>query len=297
MRSAINKHFLKTILLTAIIGSLVNLAVDAYNHQLFDVYVITDAIIFIITLSAYAIYKVYKNDIFITLFMVVSILPVLVYLFFYSSGFMMGLHVTVMIVLGFLCALILTGWLRVYFLGAILALLFTLLVLQMLHVDTFNYHANPSAGTILGTGLPYIAVYLIIVLSSSILKDKFEASNKKLFVKNAEVKDVNKKIQKQNEVLAAQKEELNALNSYLEQEVNKRTENLRLKNEQLAIYSFRNAHNVRGSLARILGLLYLNEVNAPIPKEELLNMIQQEAKDMDITLRQISDDLYSMMDR
>jgi glucan phosphoethanolaminetransferase (alkaline phosphatase superfamily) len=297
MKSDLNKHFLKTILLAAIVGSLINLAIDSYNHSTFDTYIISDIIISIVMLSAYFIYKVHKNDIFITIFIVVLILPVLVYMFFYSSGYLMGLHITVIIVLGFLCALILTESLRLYFLGSILVVLIALLALQILHINKFNYHSNPSVGTILGTGLPYIVVYLIIVLSSSTLKDKFEESNRKLFIKNNEVKDINKRIQSQNEELEAQKEELNSINNYLEAEVSKRTENIKLKNEQLAIYSFQNAHNVRGSLARILGLLYLNNVNAEVSKDELLKMIEKEAKEMDVILRHISDDLYFKMDK
>lgn len=99
-------------------------------------------------------------------------------------------------------------------------------------------------------------------------------------------------IEKLNDTLQNKNGELNELNAHLENEVNKRTIHLRLKNEQLATYAFKNAHNVRGALARILGLLYLYEIGADVPNTEILDKIEVESKQMDLILQQISNELF-----
>jgi nitrate/nitrite-specific signal transduction histidine kinase len=99
-------------------------------------------------------------------------------------------------------------------------------------------------------------------------------------------------IEKLNYTLQNKNGELNELNSHLENEVNKRTIHLRLKNEQLANYAFKNAHNVRGSLARMLGLLYLYEIGTDVSDKEILDKLGIESKAMDLILQQISNELY-----
>lgn len=101
-----------------------------------------------------------------------------------------------------------------------------------------------------------------------------------------------KEIEKLNNTLQNKNDELFGLNAHLENEVNKRTIHLKLKNEQLATYAFNNAHNVRGALARILGLLYLHEIGADVPDKEILDKIEVESKQMDLILQQISNELF-----
>lgn len=50
--------------------------------------------------------------------------------------------------------------------------------------------------------------------------------------------------------------------------------------------------NVRGSLSRILGLLYLYEIGTDVPDKEILDKIGIESKRMDLILKQISNDFF-----
>ena len=91
-------------------------------------------------------------------------------------------------------------------------------------------------------------------------------------------------------------EELNAINQNLENLVNDRTEKIRLKNEQLIKYSFTNAHKVRGPLARILGLIFVSEIETDSGHRSLFEKVKKEAVDIDKIIREINSELDEHID-
>jgi signal transduction histidine kinase len=76
---------------------------------------------------------------------------------------------------------------------------------------------------------------------------------------NLTVKEIKARIalQVSNEEIQAQGEEIQLINENLEAQVRKRTHELEQKNRALEEYAFINAHNLRGPLASILGLINL----------------------------------------
>lgn len=97
-----------------------------------------------------------------------------------------------------------------------------------------------------------------------------------------------------NRKLASQAKEISYLNDNLEQLVQSRTEELHLRNRQLADYIFTNSHRVRGPIARILGLLQLKQ-EGHFPSEgeteEVFQYIHVAAKEADQVIFEIGNKL------
>jgi GAF domain-containing protein len=64
----------------------------------------------------------------------------------------------------------------------------------------------------------------------------------------------------QNQILIQQKEWIDTINQSLEARIKERTQKLEWQNQQLAEYTFINAHHLRGPLCRIIGLVNLMEI-------------------------------------
>jgi signal transduction histidine kinase len=88
--------------------------------------------------------------------------------------------------------------------------------------------------------------------------------------------------------------EINKLNENLEEKVQQRTEEIRMQNQKLVEYAFFTAHEVRGPLARILGLVELVKVKElNHEREEIISRLQVSANELDDIIRQVSRKLES----
>ena len=88
--------------------------------------------------------------------------------------------------------------------------------------------------------------------------------------------------------------EINKLNESLEEKVQQRTEEIRMQNQKLVEYAFFTAHEVRGPLARILGLVELVKVKElNHEREEIISRLQVSANELDDIIRQVSRKLES----
>ncbi|MGC3944728.1 MAG: hypothetical protein QM762_09425 [Chryseolinea sp.] len=99
------------------------------------------------------------------------------------------------------------------------------------------------------------------------------------------------KIEEQNKELLCQSEELNRLNNYLGELVERKAQSLSDQNEMLVKLSFTNAHKVRGPVARILGLISVSRLNTDLNNNWIFDKVEDEAKDIDEILVSISRDL------
>ena len=83
--------------------------------------------------------------------------------------------------------------------------------------------------------------------------------------------------------------EINKLNENLEEKVQQRTEEIRMQNQKLVEYAFFTAHEVRGPLARILGLVDLVKVKElNHEREEIISRLQVSARELDDIIREVS---------
>jgi signal transduction histidine kinase len=88
--------------------------------------------------------------------------------------------------------------------------------------------------------------------------------------------------------------EINKLNENLEGKVQERTEEIRMQNQKLVEYAFFTAHEVRGPLARILGLVELVKVKElNHEREEIISRLQVSANELDEIIRQVNRKLES----
>ena len=115
---------------------------------------------------------------------------------------------------------------------------------------------------------------------------------KELQMLNDEISNKHVEILVQTEQLAKANEEVRRINESLEQEVQHRSEKIRQQNEMLIEYAYFNAHNVRGPLARILGLAGLMESEPSVEMVKEYNVrLHQSALELDKVVREINNKL------
>lgn len=121
-------------------------------------------------------------------------------------------------------------------------------------------------------------------------KEIIETQNEELNAINEELFSTNDKLEKANAIIEIQKEKIENKNKDLESEVSARTLRLVEYTNQLEQYSFMTAHNLRGCVARILGLgniLNLGTIDKK-QKDELVRKIYEETLILDMTLKELN---------
>lgn len=98
---------------------------------------------------------------------------------------------------------------------------------------------------------------------------------------------------KTNRLLEAANDKIQAINDQLEQKVEERTKKLAERNAQLLEYAYLNSHQVRGPLAKILGLVNLAKMDDMEGEQAkmMLDHIQDSAKELDDVIHQINQNL------
>lgn len=107
----------------------------------------------------------------------------------------------------------------------------------------------------------------------------------------AELRWKSKKILAQNTQLNKSQIKLQDLNCQLEQLVQLKGKHLKLQNEKLHYYANLNAHDVRGPLARLVGLMHLRKVDILINQSELLEKIEDEVTELNHVINSMSNQL------
>ncbi len=93
--------------------------------------------------------------------------------------------------------------------------------------------------------------------------------------------------------LKIKNDDINRINENLENIVAERTQKLRLQNEKLIKYSFINSHDIRGPLARVLGLIYLlGKDTEPQVLKTSLGKLSEAAGELDQVIKETSELLH-----
>jgi tetratricopeptide (TPR) repeat protein len=96
-----------------------------------------------------------------------------------------------------------------------------------------------------------------------------------------------------NRIISKQKEEIVRTNEILEAKVKERTAKLIEQNKELTEYAFVNAHEIRGPLARMLGLVMLMKLEQSTPDmKRYVEMMGDSSAEMDQVIRRINKLLY-----
>ncbi|NMM48563.1 tetratricopeptide repeat protein [Marinigracilibium pacificum] len=134
---------------------------------------------------------------------------------------------------------------------------------------------------------------LLALIIISLILIKFNRERK---IKNEELRRSNREIIKQKEQLDQQSKdlieahsEILRMNENLEREILIRTEKVKSQNKTILKYSFRNAHKIRGPLARIIGLINLlnEEKDRGGDDEIIIHMLTKEVFDLEKEIKSI----------
>jgi tetratricopeptide (TPR) repeat protein len=106
---------------------------------------------------------------------------------------------------------------------------------------------------------------------------------------NREIYEKHEEILAQSEELTQANEEIKRINESLEAEVTLRAHKIEEQNKKLIDYAYFNAHNVRGPLARIMGLSMLMERESPAGQlKEYTTCLITAAHELDSVIKEIN---------
>jgi tetratricopeptide (TPR) repeat protein len=136
-------------------------------------------------------------------------------------------------------------------------------------------------------------ITILVVLLYHYYRSKRE-SNIALEKLNREIYEKHEEILAQTEELTQANQEIRRINESLEEEVNYRTAKIEQQNKMLIDYAYSNAHNVRGPLARILGLAALIKEEKDADQIKVYNThMLTSAEELDKVIRDINNKLQS----
>ncbi|WP_423147775.1 tetratricopeptide repeat protein [Rubrolithibacter danxiaensis] len=101
----------------------------------------------------------------------------------------------------------------------------------------------------------------------------------------------NKQLTVLNSEISQQKEELDWINHRLEEIIDERTKDLKIKNQKLSDYSWHLSHQIRGPVATMKGLMIL-ENDQLIEHDEFIQQMDKCLKDVDDKITNINESLH-----
>jgi hypothetical protein len=141
--------------------------------------------------------------------------------------------------------------------------------------------------------ITYSVLYFVLSYATAVLKANYDRILQYLRDSNIQLNEKSKEIETQNEELLQIQDNLNALNTHLEEVVNERTAKIQIQNEILYKYSFRNAHHLRGPVARLLGLASIYKLDPTQNADFFVEKMVDQAHEIDSVIKQINIDLES----
>ena len=138
-----------------------------------------------------------------------------------------------------------------------------------------------------------IISYLIISSCCIVFQVIIQKNDELNQVLLGELKEKSDEIAAQNEELKQSKENLNKVNQHLEDLVEERTGKVIEQNERILKYAYANAHHVRGSVARVLGLIQVSRLKTDLDFHWIFEKVEDETKAIDIILKRIAKDFES----
>ncbi len=145
---------------------------------------------------------------------------------------------------------------------------------------------------LISAGLALSLLALSLILRNYRLKRRknkeLNSLNKELKNSYLTIKEQNEEIQVQSEELREAYEEIQVINENLESTVAERTKKLKIHNEKLMKYARMNAHDVRGPIARILGLIQLFAITEPLEQAQYISMIKLSAEELDKVIHEMN---------
>lgn len=138
-------------------------------------------------------------------------------------------------------------------------------LVAMFTIQVFNptMRFSSKMNDVVTVGITYSVLYFILTYATAFMKTAYD----KIYV------------------------DLTTLNSHLEQTIKERTGKIQIQNEALLKYSYANAHHLRGPVARLLGLANLSKIKTGLSSDEIIERMEEQAREIDEVVKQINKDL------
>jgi len=153
----------------------------------------------------------------------------------------------------------------------------------------FVFHL-PDAVT---AAITYSVLYFVLSYATIVLKANYDRIHEHLRETNIELHLKSKEIEAQNEELLQIQDNLSELNTNLEDIVNERTAKIQIQNRILLKYSYTNAHDLRGPLARLLGLASLYKLESKPDPDFFIEKMVDQVHEIDSVVNKINVNLES----
>lgn len=243
-----------------------------------DYSILTWGSVLLVAVSMAGIYLIRVHQLFEVLYFPLLLLihGLHIGIFFYLDGFNSTLALDFLNI-GFVIMFAGSGRKRYMLAWVFVLSVFGLLVYQTFAVSIADYYND---NIVLDMSLHIgISLYLAYVIKKeySAFQHELEKSNKELNLTNEELQSAN--------------EEITLLNEQLEEELQRKSNESHERRLRLIHYASKNAHEVRAPPVRIMGVMEILRMELPRDPEEMQRLIQiidQNAKEMDNILRQVS---------
>jgi signal transduction histidine kinase len=276
LNNCIEQSFFKAIILIALVGCGIVLVFDLFlvKHGSYSVELVS-LLIQVLLLTLYSLDKIDFGK--ITTGVIIAMAIMFTYRGMITDDFN-EITCTLLITVGFICSLVSKGVSR----NTLKVIILICLVMVLFK----GWREQPFL-LLFRHAIPYLISFSIVTICSGLLKTKYENNQVRLKEMVDLLNKKNQKINDQNALLKKNYNELSDLNQNLEAIIDQKTHKIAEKNKQLGEIAYANAHQIRGPLARILGLLNLINME-PGKKDFYLCKINEQANEMDDTLLKVT---------
>ncbi len=151
-----------------------------------------------------------------------------------------------------------------------------------------SYSAFNSKYSLMSSEIDFFVNTIVLILVTYYLKENFFSFRESVERTNSRLKKSSEKLMEQTDQLHQQQGELNILRNDLEEMILGKVNESQRKAEILKEFAFVNSHHVRASLARVLGLIDLIEIEDKRKSStSALHRIKKDAQEMDAILKKI----------
>jgi len=283
----IERFFLNTLLRVSIGGVLLITLTDVFIYPADRISIGIDVTVLAAASVSYLLRK--KLATLSVLILTILVLAAMVY-----QCIMLPISTTnslsIILLVGFIHSVMLKRWL-LWVMQFITVLAVNGILVYQFVTPGMMYTRQPTE--LVTIGVTYSIIFFILTYAAAVLKANYDRINGGLIDSNQELKQKATKIELQNEELVAMQEKLNSLNANLERMVHERTRKIQLQNEILLKYSYTNAHELRGPVARLLGLANIYRLESTLDADFIITRMTEQATEIDTVVRKINVELES----
>jgi signal transduction histidine kinase len=269
----IEKFFLNTLLRVSILGVFLVLVSNVLLFREDTLSISISAIILLACLATHALRNRYPTEAVVLLTSIVLITMTYQRLVAPNTT----TTISVILIVGFIFSVLLKGRIMWAMHSAAFIILNTIFILEV-------------KGAVVAA-ITYSTLYFILGYATWILKMNYDKMNRNLRDTNIQLSEKTNEIATQNQELLKIQENLNVLNTDLEKIVNERTAKIQIQNQLLIKYSHANAHQLRGPVARLLGLATVYKLEPTPNPDYIISKMVDQANEIDLVIKQINTDL------